>query len=136
VPRANDAINETWIADRDRYSCEGLYSDDRAGKPMVKEGGTWREVDWETALEAAAAGLHRGLEGAEFVDAQGGGVLIRSVAEGSPAAQRGLRANDIIIGVGRTRIANLAEFQRATEGAAAFVLQIRRGNAMLVIPIG
>ena len=57
VPRANEEINETWIADRDRYSCEGLYADDRAQTPMVKEGGAWREVDWETALEAAARGL-------------------------------------------------------------------------------
>ncbi|HEX7375358.1 MAG TPA: NADH-quinone oxidoreductase subunit NuoG, partial [Steroidobacteraceae bacterium] len=57
VPRANDEINETWIADRDRYSCEGLYTDDRALQPMLKDGGTWREVDWETALEAAAQGL-------------------------------------------------------------------------------
>jgi serine protease Do/serine protease DegQ len=89
----------------------------------------------DAAAEAEAAGLHRGLEGAELADAQGGGVLIRTVAEGSPAAQRGLRANDVITGVGRTRVANLAEFRRATEGAAAFVLQIRRGNAMLVIPI-
>jgi NADH-quinone oxidoreductase subunit G len=59
VPRANDEINETWIADRDRYSCEGLYSVDRAQQPMVKEGGSWREVDWETALEAAARGLQQ-----------------------------------------------------------------------------
>jgi NADH-quinone oxidoreductase subunit G len=59
VPRENEAINETWIADRDRYSCEGLYSDDRALKPMLKEGGVWREVDWETALEAAAKGLQK-----------------------------------------------------------------------------
>ncbi len=89
----------------------------------------------DTTGDVEAASLHHGLEGAEFTDAQGGGVLIRSVAEGSPAAQRGLRPNDIIIGVGRTRVANLDEFKRATEGAAAFVLQIRRGNAMLVIPI-
>jgi serine protease Do/serine protease DegQ len=89
----------------------------------------------DAAAEARAANLHRGLEGADLTDAQGGGVLIRSVAEGSPAAQRGLRANDIIVGVGRTRVANLAEFQRATDGASAFVLQIRRGNAVLVIPI-
>jgi S1-C subfamily serine protease len=89
----------------------------------------------DAAAEAAAAGMHRGLEGAELADAQGGGVLIRTVAEGSPAAQRGLRANDVIIGVGRTRVANLAEFQSATDGVAAFVLQIRRGSAMLVIPI-
>jgi NADH-quinone oxidoreductase subunit G len=59
VPRANDAINEAWIADRDRFSCEGFYAADRALKPMVKDGGAWREVDWETALEAAAKGLQR-----------------------------------------------------------------------------
>jgi len=60
---------------------------------------------------------------------------VRAVADGSPAAQRGLRANDVILAVGRTRVANLAEFRRATEGQPAFVVQIRRGNAMLVIPI-
>jgi len=87
----------------------------------------------ETA-EARAAGLHPGLAGAELVDGQGG-VLIRSVADGSPAAQRGLRANDLIIGVGRSRIATVAELTQATQGASAFVLQIRRGSAMLVIPI-
>ena len=59
VPRANDAINETWIADRDRFSCEGLYADDRATRPLIKVGGEWREVDWEAALEAAAKGLQQ-----------------------------------------------------------------------------
>jgi NADH-quinone oxidoreductase subunit G len=57
VPRTNDAINETWIADRDRFSCEGFYAADRATKPMVKDGDGWREVDWETALETAAKGI-------------------------------------------------------------------------------
>jgi S1-C subfamily serine protease len=90
----------------------------------------------DATAEARAAGLHNGLEGATLEDAPGGeGVLIRAVAEGSPAAQRGLRANDLILGVGRTRVANLDEFTEATRDAAAFVLQIRRGNAMLVIPI-
>ncbi len=88
----------------------------------------------DTAAEAKAAGSHPGLEGADIVDAQGG-VLIRNVAEGSPAAQRGLRTNDLILAVGRVRVATVAEFQRATEGQTAFVLQIRRGSAMLVIPI-
>lgn len=88
----------------------------------------------DMAAEGKAEGSHPGLAGANLVDAQGG-VLVRTVAEGSPAAQRGLRANDVIVGVGRTRVANLAEFQRQTQGVAAFVLQVRRGNAMLVIPI-
>jgi len=63
VPQPNEAINETWIADRDRFSCEGLYSEDRAAKPMVREGGQWREVGWEAALEAAAKGLQQAARG-------------------------------------------------------------------------
>jgi Do/DeqQ family serine protease len=88
----------------------------------------------DAAAEAKAAGAHSGLEGADIVDGPNG-VLIRSVAEGSPAAQRGLRSNDVILAVGRTRVASVAEFAKATEGQEAFVLQIRRGSAMLVIPI-
>ena len=88
----------------------------------------------DATAEAKAAGTHPGLEGADIIDSQNG-VVIRAVAEGSPAAQRGLRANDVILAVGRTRVANVAEFRRATEGQAAFVVQIRRGSAMLVIPI-
>ncbi|NBU25909.1 MAG: NADH dehydrogenase (quinone) subunit G, partial [Gammaproteobacteria bacterium] len=57
VPRANDEVNETWIADRERFSYEGLLAGDRLQKPMLREGGAWREVDWETALGAAARGL-------------------------------------------------------------------------------
>ena len=58
VPRENEAINETWIADRDRFSYEGIYSPDRLAAPMVREGGgTWKQVDWETALKHVADGL-------------------------------------------------------------------------------
>jgi NADH-quinone oxidoreductase subunit G len=57
VPRPNDAINETWIADRDRYSYEGIYAADRLESPMVRDGGEWKKVTWEVALETAAKGL-------------------------------------------------------------------------------
>jgi NADH-quinone oxidoreductase subunit G len=58
VPRRNDAINECWISDRDRFSYEGVYSPDRLLRPMVRtRDGGWRECDWQTALETAAAGL-------------------------------------------------------------------------------
>ena len=105
----------------------------RDGKPRKV---TAVVAERDATAESKASGAHAGLGGAELADAaNGGGVVIRSIAEGSPAAQRGLRANDVIVGVGRTRITNLDEFNRATEGAAAFVLQIRRGSAVLVIPI-
>ena len=57
VPRANEAINETWIADRDRFSYEGLSSPDRLTIPMIKVNGQWQAADWEAALTAVAKGL-------------------------------------------------------------------------------
>ena len=54
VPRDNDAVNECWLSDRDRYSHQGLYAPDRATRPMVKEGGEWVETSWEQALARAA----------------------------------------------------------------------------------
>ena len=57
VPRNNEAINETWISDRDRFSYDAIYSADRLQKPRIKESGQWREIDWEDALESAAAAV-------------------------------------------------------------------------------
>ena len=57
VPLENEKINECWISDRDRFSYEGLSSNERLEKPMVKTDGQWREVDWASALEAVKAGL-------------------------------------------------------------------------------
>ncbi len=57
VPLENEEVNECWIADRDRFSYEALNSDERLTRPMLKQGGTWQEVDWQTALEYVANGL-------------------------------------------------------------------------------
>jgi NADH-quinone oxidoreductase subunit G len=57
VPRENEAINETWISDRDRFSYEGLYHAERLAAPMVRGADGWREVDWDAAFAAAAEGL-------------------------------------------------------------------------------
>ncbi|MBU6378587.1 MAG: NADH-quinone oxidoreductase subunit NuoG [Gammaproteobacteria bacterium] len=57
VPRPNDDINETWIADRDRFSYEGIHADDRLLAPLIRDGGEWRAASWEEALGAAARGL-------------------------------------------------------------------------------
>lgn len=52
VPQDNDAVNEAWISDRDRYAIHGLQNDaDRVTHPMIKENGQWREISWEEALE-------------------------------------------------------------------------------------
>jgi NADH-quinone oxidoreductase subunit G len=57
VPLENEEVNECWIADRDRFSYEALNGTDRLTKPMLKQGGEWKEVDWQTALEYVANGL-------------------------------------------------------------------------------
>ncbi|MDI3511385.1 NADH-quinone oxidoreductase subunit NuoG [Hydrogenophaga sp.] len=57
VPLENDAVNECWIADRDRFSYEAVNSEERLTQPMLKQGGQWQTVDWQTALEYVAHGL-------------------------------------------------------------------------------
>jgi NADH-quinone oxidoreductase subunit G len=57
IPRENEAINEIWIPDRDRFSYEGIYSPDRIQKPMLRQGNDWIETTWETALAKVAEGL-------------------------------------------------------------------------------
>jgi NADH-quinone oxidoreductase subunit G len=59
VPRENAALNETWIADRDRYSYEALYQQDRITAPLVRVQGKWQETDWQTALERVVNGLQK-----------------------------------------------------------------------------
>ena len=54
APRDNEAVNEVWLSDRDRFSCEGLGSPERLTVPMIREGDGWREADWDEALTAAA----------------------------------------------------------------------------------
>ena len=57
LPLDNEAVNECWLSDKDRFSYEGLNAPDRLAQPMLRRGGRLEPVDWETALDAAAAGL-------------------------------------------------------------------------------
>lgn len=65
VPFENEAVNECWISDRDRFSYEGLNSEDRLAAPMIKDAnGNWQEASWADALQAVAQGLSRVRESA------------------------------------------------------------------------
>ncbi len=57
LPVDNEAVNECWLADRDRFSYESVNAPGRLLAPMIREGSDWREVTWETALKHAAAGI-------------------------------------------------------------------------------
>ncbi|MEF7615582.1 NADH-quinone oxidoreductase subunit NuoG [Aquincola sp. MAHUQ-54] len=59
VPLDNEAVNECWLADRDRFSYEAVNSESRLTTPMIKQGGQWQAVDWNTALGYVADGLKR-----------------------------------------------------------------------------
>ncbi len=59
VPRDNEEVNECWLSDKDRFSYEGLNSEQRLTQPMIKRHGEWQECDWQTALEYVANGLKR-----------------------------------------------------------------------------
>ena len=59
LPRENEAVNECWLSDKDRFSYEGLNSEERLARPMLREAGVWKEVDWQVALEFVARELKR-----------------------------------------------------------------------------
>ena len=92
VPRQNEEINETWIADRDRFSYEGIYSADRLMTPMIREGGNWMPVDWETALNAAASAL------------KGQGANLGTLASASATTEELYLLNRITRGLGSNNI--------------------------------
>jgi len=97
VPRENEAINEVWLSDRDRFSYEGLYSNDRVTQPMIKVDGAWQETDWDTALQAAVDGV-KGIISSQGADQVGVLVSPSSTLEEMTLIQgvaRGLGINNI-----------------------------------------
>ena len=86
-----------------------------------------------------AESLHASLAGADLTDATPDtkvpGVLVRSVAPQSPAAQTGLRPSDVIIAVDRARVESLAQLKQAVGGLDGFWLTIRRGSQTLLLPV-
>jgi serine protease Do/serine protease DegQ len=92
----------------------------------------------EPASLPDASAIHPALAGADLVDApegSGSGVIIRSVQPDSPAAQAGLRAEDRIIAVNRSRISNLAQLREVTKEQASMLIQLQRGNQTLILPL-
>jgi Do/DeqQ family serine protease len=108
----------------------GLLHD---GKPRKVTALIAERGDLETAN---AVDINKGLEGADLADApDNGGVVVKTVQDGSPAAQNGLRANDLIVGVGRTPVANTKGLKEAAKNANVLVLNIRRGSTVQLIQI-
>jgi Do/DeqQ family serine protease len=89
-----------------------------------------------TAQAGPAESIHKAFEGATLADApDGGGALVKSVEPGSAAAQSGLHNNDIIMGANRGRVTSVQQLRERAKGASVLVLEVRRGNSVIIIPL-
>ena len=89
-----------------------------------------------TTQAGPAESIHKAFEGATLVDApDAGGALVKNVEPGSAAAQSGLRNNDVIVGANRGRVTNLQQLRERAKGNSVLVLEVRRGNGILIIPL-
>jgi Do/DeqQ family serine protease len=105
----------------------------RDGKPLKI---TAIIADNAAELPGAPMSIHKSFEGATLEDApDAAGALVRSVETGSAAAQAGLRADDVIVGANRGRVASVRELRERAKGAAVLVLEVRRNNSVLLIPL-
>ncbi len=115
VPLENESVNECWIADRDRFSYEAVNSDERLTAPMLKQGGEWHTVDWQTALEYVANGLKQ-------VKAEQGAAAIGVLASPHSTLEELALAGALVRGLGSQNIdARLrhADFSNAAPAGAA-----------------
>lgn len=124
VPFENDEVNECWISDKDRWSYEGLNSEDRLTVPMVRdENNVWREVSWNDALKVVADALEQIAkhEGPEYIGA---------LASETSTLEELALLKRVMNGLGSSNIDTLlrnndSNFARATEGAAWLGMSIK-----------
>ncbi|HVL55671.1 MAG TPA: NADH-quinone oxidoreductase subunit NuoG, partial [Burkholderiaceae bacterium] len=97
LPLETESINECWLSDRDRFSYEGLGSEDRLLAPMIRQDGQWREVDWQTALEYAAHAL-------SDVARNAGGEAIAALGSGQSTVEELHLLTKLVRGLGSDNI--------------------------------
>jgi len=111
VPFENAGLNECWLSDKDRFAYEGLNSDDRLARPMLRQGGEWREVEWERSLEFAAEGLRKARS------AHGGAAIGALVSPHATLEEMHL-AQKLVRGLGSENVDHrLRQSDFATDGA-------------------
>ncbi len=134
VSRENRAINETWIADRDRYSYAGLSHVDRLEEPMAKIDGAWQIIDWQKAFEIASSNLHDVL--AEF-----GSDKLGALASPSSTVEEFYLLQKIVRGLGSPHIDHrLREIDTSDQSSMGVfpgfnmkIADIEQADAILII---
>ena len=138
IVRVNDKKIET---SNDLVNAVGLRTvGEEVTLEIVGEDGNSKVVEAILGGLVAATGndIHPALAGASLADSDAGnyeGVLIETIEQGSTAQRSGLRANDMIVAVNRTRVRNIEQFKEVADGQSLIVLSIRRGNRTLVLPL-
>ena len=97
LPRENEEVNECWISDKERFSYQALNSEERLTKPMVKQGGEWKEVDWNVALDYVAHGL-------KDVSREQGGDALAALAAQSSTLEELFLLGKVMKGLGSSNI--------------------------------
>lgn len=115
VPFENEAVNECWIADRDRFSFEAANSDARLTAPMIKQGGEWLTVDWNTALGYVSDGLKR-------VKSEFGADGIGALASSSSTVEELHLLSKLVRGLGGDNVDYRLRQSDFTQGQGAFWL--------------
>jgi NADH-quinone oxidoreductase subunit G len=126
VPRDNEAVNECWLSDRDRYSHEGLGAADRATQPLIRRDGKLVESSWEDAIAFAADGLRR--HGADL------GALVAPLS----TCEEGLLLAAIVRALGSESIDHRLRLSDATDASAGVIFErplaaVDRANAILLV---
>jgi NADH-quinone oxidoreductase subunit G len=111
VALENEAINECWISDRDRFAYEGLTSADRVTTPMVKQGGQWLETDWQSALDYVANSL-------KTISSESGAQSIGALAHPISSTEELHLLQKIVRGLGSNQVETRLR-QTNTTGAAS-----------------
>ncbi|MEY3419042.1 MAG: hypothetical protein RJA46_813 [Pseudomonadota bacterium] len=111
VALENDAVNECWISDRDRFAYEGLNSADRVTTPMVKQGGQWLETDWQSAMDYVAHSL-------KTISAESGPEAVAALAHPISSTEELFLLQKMIRGLGSKQVDTRLR-QTDVKGAAA-----------------
>lgn len=96
---------------------------------------TRAELGQQVAESPAGEDIHPGLAGATFATdttSGTGGIEVISVAEGSPAAQRDIRAGDIITAANRIPVNSIADLAEVASSNSIIFLFIIRGDRTLL----
>ncbi len=97
VPRDNEAINEVWLSDRDRYAYVGFNSEDRLELPLVKKHGQWQTSTWKGAFDFALTGL-------KGVQSELGGGAIGALLSPSSTLEEAYLLQKMMRGLGSSNI--------------------------------